>query len=368
MSRGLSTYLDGLRIAAAFIVLLSHFAYPRFSDGRWLWVREWNLGSDAVIVFFVLSGLVIAHVAQHKPGGIRQFTFDRATRLISVALPALLLTYALDRTGAALAPQVYEGWFYNPLPLWDMLLRGLSFSNEWQGLATRLGTNGPFWSLSYEAAYYALFAIAFYTAGLRRIALLLLGAWVFGLNILVLMPTWLMGVWLYRHLQQAHTPVPRPRAVLYAIAPVILYVLAQLAHLPAQLYALTASLDHMLDLRFSNEILWNWLLGLLVTCHLIGMAHLLRRVTDRSHLMRVSPALSWSAGGSFSLYVMHYPLLQFLAIAPLQTGNVWLDDAVLLTFVTVLCFAFAALFERPLPLFRQALSQITARRAKSARS
>src|SRR6056297_1538081 len=201
MGRGFSIYLDCLRFGAALIVMLSHFAYPRFSEGRWLWVRELNLGSDAVIVFFVLSGLVIAHAVTVKQGGMARFVFDRATRLLSVALPALVIGFVLDRIGARLAPQLYDGWQYNALPLWEILLRGLSFSNEWGGMATRLGTNGPFWSLSYEAAFYALFAVAFYTQGPRRLALLLAGGLLFGLNILLLMPAWLMGVWLYRRIK-----------------------------------------------------------------------------------------------------------------------------------------------------------------------
>ncbi len=63
MNRGFSTYLDLLRFGAAVVVLMSHYGYERMSGGRWLWIRDLNLGSDAVIVFFVLSGFVIAHVA-----------------------------------------------------------------------------------------------------------------------------------------------------------------------------------------------------------------------------------------------------------------------------------------------------------------
>ena len=60
ISPRLSVYLDLMRAIAAFVVLLSHFAYPRFTDGAFLVIRDLNLGSDAVVVFFVLSGFVIA--------------------------------------------------------------------------------------------------------------------------------------------------------------------------------------------------------------------------------------------------------------------------------------------------------------------
>ncbi|MEM8755449.1 MAG: acyltransferase family protein, partial [Pseudomonadota bacterium] len=72
MNPRLSAHLDLLRVLAALVVLFSHFAYARFSRGDYLFVREWNLGSDAVVVFFVLSGYVVAHTAA-RPG----MTFGR---------------------------------------------------------------------------------------------------------------------------------------------------------------------------------------------------------------------------------------------------------------------------------------------------
>ncbi len=352
MTRGFSIYLDGLRFAAALIVMLSHFAYPRFTEGRWIWVRELNLGSDAVIVFFVLSGLVIAHVVSVKPGGIGRFAFDRATRLWSVALPALVIGFFLDRLGVGLAPTLYDGWQYNALPLWEVLLRGLSFSNEWGGMATRLGTNGPFWSLSYEAAFYALFAVAFYTTGVRRLVLLAAGVALFGLNILLLMPAWLMGVWLYRRIT-AEAEMTRPVALRLAVLPGVAYGLCLAIGLPDLLAELTDPLHQALGLRFSDEFLWNGLLGLMVTAHLLGMARLLAAWEG----VRVAAPAAWLAGGSFSLYLMHYPLLQFLGGLPLP-GASWAGDTVLFGLTFVLCYAFAAAFERPLHHWRAGLRRV----------
>lgn len=71
MTRGFSIYLDAIRFLAALLVLFSHLAYPRYSGGDLGWMRRFNLGSDAAIVFFVLSGLVIAHTtgAKNRTGG-----------------------------------------------------------------------------------------------------------------------------------------------------------------------------------------------------------------------------------------------------------------------------------------------------------
>ena len=60
MNNTLSTYLDGVRFFAAFIVFASHASYDR-SFGQWLEFFRIH-GHDGVVVFFVLSGFVICYV------------------------------------------------------------------------------------------------------------------------------------------------------------------------------------------------------------------------------------------------------------------------------------------------------------------
>lgn len=360
MNKGFSAYLDLMRFGAAVIVLLSHYGYERISEGRWLWIRELNLGSDAVIVFFVLSGFVIAFVAARSDASMGGFAFDRLTRLITVALPALLLGYVLDRYGAFVAPDVYAQWFYNPIPLSEQLLRGLSFTNEWSGMATRLGTNGPFWSLSYEAAYYALFAVAFFLNGPKRVALLLLIGWLVGLNILLLLPVWLMGVALHR--MNTNSAFPEGAKYAFAIAPVFVYALAQASDWQGKLFAVTEPFDRMLDLRFSDEVLWSLLLGVLVTMHLRGMF----RVFAEGRALPFERAIRWLAGASFSIYLVHYPVLQLLSVLDIGGLEGWLRDVVVLAITFAVCFAFAVLFERPLNLWRGLVRRAVPRGMRTA--
>ncbi|GGD28950.1 acyltransferase family protein [Sinisalibacter lacisalsi] len=350
MSRGFSIYLDAVRFAAGMLVLMSHFAYPRFSGGRWLWMRELNLGSDAVVMFFVLSGLVIAHVVHAKPGGAGTYAFDRATRFVSVALPALVLGFALDRMGTRIAPEVYPSWAYSHLPLWEILLRGLTFSNEWSGQATRLGSNGPYWSLSYEAAYYALFGIAIYARGARRIVLLALGGWIIGPNILLLLPAWLMGVLVQRCVARGRVTQGRA-ALALAVLPVAAYILALRFGVPDLLRAPIA--EYGASLRFSDEFIWNNLLAGLMGVHLLGMAGLLRgRGTFRN-----ATRIRWLAGGSFSLYLVHYPVLQVLAAMGLDSADLG-EDLILIAATLAICYGFAELTERRLTVFRVALMRM----------
>ena len=364
MTRGFSLYLDALRFGAAFVVLLSHFGYPRFTEGRWLWVRELNLGSDAVVLFFVLSGLVIAFSAQTKDATLGHFAFNRLTRILSVALPALVLGFVLDRIGAAQFPAIYAGPFYEAMPLGEQLLRGLTFSNEWAGLEARLGSNGPYWSLSYEVAYYILFAIAFYCKGVMRLGLLAIGALLAGVNILLLMPSWLLGVWVWNRMQNRALPAGVVAWLMICLPPAC-YVAALALGIPEVLRAITAELLAPMPphtLRFSDEFFWNGFVGLGFALHLLGCAAVMPDTAEDAQARMIR----WLAGGSLSLYLMHYPLLQFLGPGLPKSGLAVIDDMLLLGITLLACLAFAQVFERTLRPQRAALQAILLRGRQAA--
>jgi len=356
MSRSFSLHLDVLRVIATFVVLVSHFAYERFSRGDFLFIREWNIGSDAVVLFFVISGFVISFTTENKDGSAGKYAFARLTRLYSVVLPALVLTVILDAAGIFLSPEVYDGKWYNPAPAYEILVRGLSFSTEWSASAFRAGTNGPFWSLSYEAAYYLLFGIAVFSQGLLRVMLLSVCVVLIGIKPLLLIPAWLMGVWLHR--SGMNFKLNRQTAIAAFVYPLLLYVLAVWIGIPNLLMNITVSalgVEGVLALRFSNEFIWNAAIGFLATLHLIGAVNLLR--TTEFHNWFSYPT-RWLAGASFSIYLVHYPALQFWhAILPGTLPNT-VRDVSLLGLTLALCIVFAALFERTLPAFRQSLKTI----------
>jgi peptidoglycan/LPS O-acetylase OafA/YrhL len=354
ISPRLSTYLDLLRFAAAMIVLLSHLAYTRFTDGAYLAIREFNLGSDAVVVFFVLSGFVIAHTAKAKDGTIGQYFFNRATRIYSVAIPAILLTFILDRNGSAFNHQAYNGWWYNPASLGEMLWMGTTFCSEWNVSGFRLGTNGPYWSLSYEVAYYIFFAIAFYLRGFRRVAWLTVAIIVAGPKILILAPAWLMGVILYRLVNSQNDRTGSGSSCwLLAIAPAILYICSLSVGMPSYLASIseTALSPRVFQaLRFSDEFLWNAIVGLFFSMHLLGVAAIMQSGSSNPSTSKV---IKWLAGGSFSLYLVHYPVIQFMdAVLPELPAVHWFRHGLLLLSTLVVCYLFAELFERRLRSFR----------------
>lgn len=358
MTPKFSVYLGALRFFAAIIVVLSHFAYPRFTDGTYIWIRDLNLGSDAVIIFFVLSGFLIAYTADQKDKTWQSYVFSRATRLYSVVLPAILLTIALDFFGAQINPEKYDGWWFNDISPITQIFYALTFSNEWFGQGVRLGTNGPYWSLSYEAAYYILFGIFTFVSGHKKWLALIPVSLLFGWAVLLLLPCWLIGVALYKYvlLKTYKTSI----SWLMATLPILAYALCLYAELPRTLLLFTHAVSGTETVnetfRFSNEFLWNWLLSILVAIHLIGVSVLCQNSGNEHKKTTFARLINLLAGASFTLYVVHYPALQFIDSALPETIEKHLHDFALLSATIILCFAFAELSERRLKWLRKKIT------------
>jgi peptidoglycan/LPS O-acetylase OafA/YrhL len=149
-------------------------------------------GQPAVDVFFVLSGFVIAYVVVTKEGDFKSYLVSRAARLYSVAISALILTLGLCLVGRKFRPDYHWG---DGSPF--SYLRAATFTNELWFSNVAAGNNGVFWSLGYEAFYYALFDAAIFPPRRLRIPSLAIIAIVAGPRILLLLPLWLMGVGAY---------------------------------------------------------------------------------------------------------------------------------------------------------------------------
>ncbi|MEP5758779.1 MAG: acyltransferase [Litoreibacter sp.] len=357
MNRGLSIWLDALRVWATIVVVLSHVAYPRFTRGDYILIRELNLGSDGVIVFFVISGTVIAYAAS-RDGKLSTYIFNRLTRLLSVLLPALMLTFVLDQIGQNIGPEAYTS-FYNSIPLTEFLARGISMSNEWDAFGRlRLGTNGPLWSLSYEAGYYILFAAAFFLSGMRKYVVLACLVFLVGLPVLLLMPAWLMGVWLWSWVARGGpSQLPIASAHFLAWGGPLLYMYSLSVGLPDALSALTygylATMNYGIMLGFSNEFVWNALVGAMTVLHIMGMARLLQGYNGNH------PHIRWWAGASFSIYVTHYPTLHVIdAIFPAETLA---RDGLLVCGSILMGLVFAEITERKIGSIRTGISSFQSR-------
>ncbi len=364
MGRQFSLYLDVLRLLGATMVLMAHWAFPRFTGTDHAWMRQHDLGGDGVVLFFVLSGFFIAFTADKRQDeGPRLFAADRLSRLWSVALPILVIGIFLDWVGQAQDPAIYAYSGYDGELSAIDLITGATFTNQIWFVDISPGANSPYWSLGYEAWYYAIFAGFFFAP--RAWRWLVAGglALIAGPKILLLAPSWLLGVWLWSAISSGRLAnLSRRSALLLAVAPMAIYLIAHSGFWHLRLSLATYDLigeTWYFRLGASGTFVWAALLGVLVTVHLVGVFALLNNHAEPDYRDgRWAASVRWLAGGSFALYLVHYPMLNFLgAILPGDELDLWRQAALLFGAIAV-SYMVAELTERRRPVLRAWLRSV----------
>ena len=352
MPPGFSTWLDALRVAAALTVFASHLSDPRFSGGR-LGIPL-HAGHSAVVVFFVLSGYVIAWTVAGRERDWRSYAAARAARLYSVAVPALLLTNFVDLSLRATAQATAVPWYqYAHYPAYLALF--LAFGSDAWFLRETAFSNPAYWSLTYEVAYYAAFGVLMFLTGYRRVAALAVVLALTGPRPWLLAPVWIAGALLARAHGQRGTLFRQTTARLLAavtLAAIVAVVAAQAGETDDRLMAfLSGSGDAARAFwRYSRFAPGDLLLGALVALHLAA-AH--DAAVDLAGPLAI--VVRAAAARTFTLYLVHVPLLEF--------WSAWLAPPPWLLVVLVLGFAWLVgsaiepqrarlrrLFQRALPV------------------
>ncbi|HEY9229621.1 MAG TPA: acyltransferase [Gemmatimonadaceae bacterium] len=301
MNKAFSIYLDLVRFLAAFVVVLYHSR-----DVLWI---PWSIaryGNEAVIVFFVLSGYVISFVADEKEKTLKAFAISRATRIYSVAIPALVLTWFLDTVGfhllnSAAYPPGKRAW---SLPL-VRAFAGLTFTGEIWDTSIQMFSNLPYWSLHYEVWYYAAFAVLTYIGGRKRTMLFVLLCAFVGPKLLLLMPVWWAGVLLYRW-QRLRNISMNAGYLMVALSTMALFLYNPMGPQAAPTVA-------FYPLGFSDRFLTDYLFALIVVAHFLGVRAICLR--HGSLLLAAERPIRSLAATTFALYLLHQPLLLFFNAA-----------------------------------------------------
>jgi peptidoglycan/LPS O-acetylase OafA/YrhL len=265
---------------------------------------------------------------------MREFVIDRASRIYSVAAPALCLTVVCEslsrffnagRYGELAAP---FSWSYVPL----QLLTNLTFTAQCWGYESNPLTNSPFWSLSFECIYYLLFALLFF--GAKRIsvrAAVLVVMLIAGPSIVLLFPTWLLGCLLYDVYVRLDAK-PYAVALASAMLAVMLGVAFVFRHRVGLLLNATDAPERSAWLAkivpaglqrifVDNYGVLPWLsrfsLSYYAAAIVVFVVMLWALLTLDRFLPKVPQAfaasLRWIAEGTFSLYLLHVPLLMLIA-------------------------------------------------------
>src|SRR6266446_98042 len=353
LSASASAHLDVIRTAAAWAVMWGHLRTLFFVDFQHLPSPGWLLGTlyfftgfghQAVMVFFVLSGFLISAtvIKGHISGtwSWREYAINRSTRLYVVLIPGLLLGLSWDMAGSALFAST--GLYTHPLS--DLgpaipssnLNAGNLFGNLFflqTIICPAFGSNTPLWSLANEFWYYVLFPVAlsalraFFRKDLRvavplGVAAACLAAFL-GLDNLVGFLVWMSGCALVFACSKFQ---------LRTKSAVFFYLLLSAIILFACLSAARATIASMLGSDLA--------VGIAFTLFLFGVLQRELGAGSR-HYLGVAHRF---AGFSYSLYVLHFPLLLFLRAWTVPSER-WQPDGVHFLYgsligVVVLVFAW----------------------------
>jgi peptidoglycan/LPS O-acetylase OafA/YrhL len=331
----MAAWLDLIRVVAALAVLLGHAVQLTGYTGYFPFTIA--LQQNAVIVFFVLSGLLIAHSAARAPS-LRSYTIARVSRIIPVSVGAVALSVMVGLLDMSVPPMFAADAQAGDLaPSFAALL----FLGE--GYWPTFELNPPYWSLCYEVWFYALFGAAVFLKGRTQAAWLFVLCLAAGANVLLLLPCWLLGVALHRWGGALPFRWSRP-ALALALAG-----LFAVPHLADPLLAILMKVAPW-DLGYSLYALSDLVLAGCVAAGLMG----LRTLSARGLVLpsRVQPAVRYLADMSFSLYVLHWPLLKLLRLAGITVGGSPLALLTVMALVTALSVGFAALTEHNRPAVR----------------
>ncbi|CAN7317231.1 acyltransferase [Microbacterium sp. LjRoot45] len=309
--------LDGLRGLAATIVLLHHWlliARPLL-EGSLSWaiisqspVKLLTAGNEAVLVFFVLSGLVVV-LPVFRPGfSWMGFLSARIVRLYGPVIAALALSVALIYLVPRDRSTMPEGSWMAETHATEVTWQSFLFQASL--VPRQYPLNNPLWSLHWELLYSILLPFATALALLVRrwaltavivcCAISLVGR-VFEQSELLYFPIFLIGTIMAARMPDLLAWVERPRArwfmPTFAAASVVMLIASWLAR---PIAPSGSELSHVL-----------WALaapgaaGIVVVS--LAWAPAIRFLETRP--------LQWLGKISFSLYLVHVPVLATLAFA-----------------------------------------------------
>ncbi len=307
-----SLALDVIRVTASAAVAFGHLTQKYFSTG---WTDVTWIARCSVAIFFVLSGFVIRYVTSARPASLGGYLSDRASRIYSIALPALLLTLVADLTSQHVNPAFYAYWIKSSSHPLLRILVNLIFCGQIWNFSFEPLSNSPYWSVNYEVVYYFIYGCWFYLARNKRILWIAALCLFVGPRIIFLFPLWLAGAAahdLYRKWTRegtAATYLNRALAVLF---------LALLFSLLPPVRSHARQITDRILIR-TSFLPWNGTLA--PFDYLFGFAWIvvfLRiLLTARSFTIRPKTnfvrTVRFISEGTFPLYLIHFPLYVLIA-------------------------------------------------------
>lgn len=301
-----SNILNLIRGLSAVLVVLNHFVNLFFAgfDANsslliiFLYALS-SLGHQAVVVFFVLSGVFIANSVlksiYNNKWSWKHYMINRLTRLYVVLIPALFIGLMLDKVG-----MTFFDYSFYPHDMSERTSVGSFLGNLFflQGIYTeQFGSNDPLWSLSYEFWFYILFPIAVIIVSSKDVLTRMIGFLAFiavlifiGQKMSIYFIVWLCGVLLLF--------MPR------------LTTRSKLVRLLTICFVLITFMMSILLVRFHtvHPIVGDLILAVSFT--LLLWVVLNSKINLANSLSKLSKVL---ADFSYTLYLVHFPVIIFIS-------------------------------------------------------
>ncbi|MDB5138672.1 MAG: hypothetical protein JWR12_588 [Mucilaginibacter sp.] len=266
-----------------------------------------DLGHVAVVVFFVLSGYVIAYTTITNNRGYFHYITARLSRLYSIVIPALIITLIIELFVWHINPSLHAE--YSRGSPWLRYILSALFLNESWLLSAAPPFNGPLWSLGFEFWYYAIFGLFFYKGnGWKSYLLPLLACLIAGPKILIMMIIWLSGYFAYK--------IPRPIIEHQSMYIILLIICGFLivSYIPPMPFKLGGA-----PFYFANQFITDWIFGLSIACIL----WILPLNGDSNKKSKTVKKLRTIADLTFPVYVLHYPfIILFRCIFPERMNDI----------------------------------------------
>ncbi len=327
LNRGLSGALDCSRWIAALAVCCAHvrnLLFPDFVGGNAVTKLFYFLtlfGTQAVVVFFVASGLLVGGTIMRAidRGNFDRtsYAIDRGSRLYVVLIPAIILTEALRMTGLTVTCPAKQNT--------SVILENFLFLQNFYG--SPLCNNHPLWSLSSEAFFYVIGP-----AILLFIYKKSLWAAIFSIFLFIVTALFFSNSYM--------TPLFGLLLWFIGLAPwfVSIRMPAWLGVLPFVAFLLASRSHHTLN-EFADA------LGLAITFSFFLCCRF------RDQLMPLSRLSGLFAGFSYSLYLVHMPIAQAMTaklgyqlLSP-RSARSFLVYGVALAVIILVALVFGRLFE-----------------------
>jgi len=322
-----------------------------------------ELGHKLVMVFFVLSGFLIAYSASGSGKNLKIYTVDRFSRLYSVIIPALIFTYAIDALGVFFNPQHYAHEIASDKQPIRFLMNFMFIQQIWN-FCTKPSSNGVFWSISYEFWYYFLFGIFLYLRGYKRVLLLVLVGLFIGLKILLLAPVWILGVICFYYSERIKLNSSLGTGIFIASLIALIYI-SFFYH-----SAFIQNTDQLGQppLFFSTFFLFDWCYGILVAVNIFSLSSI--KIQDGFYNKipaYISGSIRYLSSITFTLYMFHLPLLLFVAaVVPYNKAD-YAHMVPLILLVLIIVAGIASFTEKRRGFYKNILEGIFSFAEKNSR-